>query len=110
MSLFERRRAAARADGELQSTRVRYQVRTHALREHFARHPLAWLLGGGFGAGLLTGLLPLQAAANTWRLLNGAATLALRSPLGAMLLQAATRHIERRQERTDPTDTDTRAR
>lgn len=106
MSLLERRRAAARAAGELQSARSRFHVRARALREHFARHPQAWLLGGGFGAGLLAGLLPLRAAANTWQLLNGAATLALRSPLGAMLIQAATRHIERRQEPTDPAGAD----
>lgn len=109
MSLLERRRAAARAERELQSARDRWGSRTQVLRERVARHREAWLLGGGFGAGFVAGLLPLRGMASAWRLLNGAAALALRSPLGAMLIQAATRRIERRPDDADP-DAATRTR
>lgn len=105
MSLLERRRAAARADLELESARARWHTRTQAWREHYERHREAWLLGGGFGAGVVAGLLPLRTAASAWRLINGAAALALRSPLGTMLIQAATRRVDRTRGETERGDT-----
>lgn len=108
MSLLERRRAVALADLELEAARARWRSRTRAWREHYARHREAWLLGGGFGAGIAAGLLPLRTAASAWRWINGAAALALRSPIGAMLIEAATRRIDRRHGEADRADATTR--
>ena len=108
MSLLERRRAATRADLELGSARARWHSRTQAWREHYVRHRGAWLLGGGFGAGIVAGLLPLRTAASAWRLINGATALALRSPLGTMLIEAATRRIDRKHGEAERADATTR--
>ncbi len=91
MSLREKRRDARRAELRLEVERLRWRIRTHDLRAHFARHREVWLVGGGIGSGLLAGLLPWKAGANLGRLVVGLASLALRSPLGALLIDATRR-------------------
>lgn len=94
MSLIERRRAVRRAERELEFERARWHARTRVLREHYVHHREAWLLGGGFGAGVIASLLPLRAGARLGRAITSMATLLLRSPIQALLLEAARRHLD----------------
>lgn len=93
MGMRERRRAAARAERRLHLESRRWQADTSALREHFAHHRVPWLLGGGFGAGMVASLLPLRAGARFGRLITSVATLLLRSPLGGLLIESARRRF-----------------
>ncbi|MBO9664881.1 hypothetical protein [Dokdonella sp.] len=95
MSLLERRRAARRAELEFELTRVQWHARTRLLREHYARHREAWLLGGGFAAGVIASLLPLRAGVRLGRTLASAASLLLRSPLQTLLFEYVHRHLDR---------------
>lgn len=95
MQLLERRREAAEADLRLQKERGRWYTQTMAIRATLARHRQAWTVGGGFAGGVLTGLLPIRAFARTASLLVGAVSFALRTPIGAMLLEGATLRPQR---------------
>lgn len=101
MSLLERRRAARRAELEFELARVQWRARTRLLRDHYERHREAWLLGGGFGAGVIASLLPLRASVRLGRTVVSAANLLLRSPLQALLLE----YVRRRLDRDEPTHT-----
>lgn len=95
MSRRERRRAVERAERALDRERLRWRSCALVIRARFERHRAAWLIGGGFGAGFVAGLLPWRAGANLGRLAISASSLLLRSPLGASLLQSAHRRIAR---------------
>lgn len=103
MSLLERRRAVRRAERELELSRAQWRARARLLREHYARHREAWLLGGGFGAGVIASLLPLRAGARFGRTLVSAATLLLRSPLQTLLIEYARRRLDRNDDATTHT-------
>ena len=94
MSLLERRRAARRAELQVELARMQWRTRTRLLRDHYERHREAWLLGGGFGAGVIASLLPLRAGARLGRTLASAATLLLRSPLQTLLFEYVRRRID----------------
>lgn len=90
MEILERRRAARHAERAFQLEHRDWRARTKALAAHLVRHRQACLLGSGFAGGLIVGLLPLRAA----RLIASTASLVLRSPLGAMLIESMRRHID----------------
>lgn len=95
MSRREYRRAVELAEKKLDHEQRRWQLRTFALREHVQRYRLAWLLGGGLGAGFVTGLIPWRTGANLGRLAMSLSTVLLRSPLGLSMVQSARRRITR---------------
>ncbi len=88
MKLFERRHAVLVAERKLQRERHRWQTDTLSLRTRLARHRIALILGGGFAGGMFAGLLPWLGFARLGGLLTGTLSFALRSPIGAMLVDS----------------------
>lgn len=107
MSLLELRRKARRAECELERERDRWRKRVHALGEHYVRHRAAWLLGG-FGAGIVAGLLPLRTGALLGRSIASAASLLLRSPLTSLLYEQARQRLGEASARTGGTGAQSR--
>ncbi len=102
MKLLVRRREVAVAERRLQRERADWHAQTTALRACAARHRGALAVGTGAIGGLLCGLLPLRSIARLGRFLASAAEFALRTPIGAMLIDGMKRHAPA--QTASPTD------
>jgi hypothetical protein len=91
MKLRERRREAKQAERRLRCEQNRWRIDTLALRATLARHRVALILGGGFASGFIASFARLRALLRLGSMLGGAASIALRSPLAAMLIEGARR-------------------
>ena len=103
MSLLELRRRALSAEQRLELESTRWRARADVLGAHYARHRAAWLWGG-FGAGVIAGLLPLRAGARLGRAVVDGAMLLLRSPLTSLVLEQAQRHLGEAARKPQSTD------
>ena len=88
MKLLARRREVAQAERHLQHQRRLLHSDTQALRARFSRHRGAIAVGGGAALGLVCGLIPMRGLARLGRLVAGVSGFALRTPIGAMLIDA----------------------
>ncbi len=70
----------------MRSAEDRWDARTRALRERFARHRVAWTLGFGLAAGFVAGLTPGRRITGVGRSLAGVLAFVLRSPIGTSLI------------------------
>lgn len=100
MSRRERLRDARLAEARALYLRARAHSCTARLRARLRRHGGAWLLGSGFGAGLLAARVPvrgmLRAGSGMLRIIG-----MLRLPLGALIVGSGLLH-----ERKPPAEGD----
>lgn len=94
MKLLERRRAAALAAARFDTERVRWHVRSSAMRSYVHAHRAALSLAGGFAAGIVAGLLPFRGIVRAGGMAFSAISFAMRLPAGLLVAdpraQAAT--------------------
>jgi len=68
----------------------RWEARARVLRERVARHRVAWTLGLGMAAGIVTGLLPIRRVTRAGRSIVDVLAFVLSSPIGSSLIARAT--------------------
>ena len=99
MSRRERLREARLAEARVLYLRARSQARIARLRARLRHHRGAWLLGSGFGAGLVVARVPvrglLRAGAGVLRIIG-----MLRLPIGALVVASGLLH----ESNATPTD------
>ena len=93
MKLLIRRRAAAVAEQRLQRARDIWRAETTTIRARIARHRAAFAACAGLATGLLCGLLPLRSVTRLGSFFAGAVSFALRTPIGAMLVEGASHRV-----------------
>lgn len=102
MSLIDRRRKVAAAELRVRVERARWKESTRGIRQRFAGNEAPLIVGGGLLAGVVTGLLPLRSFARLGGVLAGAVSFALRSPIGAMLMEGIAHQGARAKVPTPP--------
>jgi predicted lipid-binding transport protein (Tim44 family) len=93
VKLLIRRRDAALAEQRLRRERDIWHIETTTIRARIARHRAAFAAGGGLASGLLCGLVPPRSVARLGRFFAGTVSFALRTSIGAMLVEGATRRV-----------------
>ncbi|MCK9538489.1 hypothetical protein [Dokdonella sp.] len=91
MSRSARQRELAAAALQYRQARAGFATRMVELRTQTRRLPIAWLLGGGFAAGMLAGLLPLRPITQAGGFAADMLALAWRMPYVHQLLGAMRR-------------------
>ena len=91
MMLLQRRREVALAEARVARERERWREDSASIKKNFAAHRVAWILGGGFASGAVAGLIPVRGVARAGGFFASLVSFVLRSPLGAMLIDGATR-------------------
>ena len=93
MKLLIRRRAAAVVEQRLQRERDIWHTETTTIRARIATHRAAVAAGAGLASGLLWGLLPARSLARLGSFFAGTVSFALRTPIGAMLVEGASHRL-----------------
>jgi uncharacterized protein (DUF2062 family) len=90
MILTSRRRAAELAEHRLLLARSDWNRQTRSLRANVARHRGLWIVGAGFGSGVLAAWLPLRGVGRALRALASVVSFSLRTPLAALFAESLT--------------------
>lgn len=105
MILASRRRDAALAEQRLLLARRDWRRQTRALRANIARHRGPWIVGAGFGGGVLAAWLPLRGVGRAVRALARVISFSLRTPLAALLAESLSRKSQAPGAGTSDVDT-----